>query len=223
VKRPTPQDPKRGAPKRDSVRLGIPPSRLGTPAFTLVEVMVWIAVIAILVSLVSWVLVSITGSMRQARGAVDNAQVRISVLERLGADVRSSARILAQEGNRKSDETNLILESPSGDPERVLYRFEGGILYRETRTGGSTRVTPIGRIARLAFRYDQGGRAAGAPEPARSGWGTPRWVEVEMPGAGSRSLRARFYLLPAVLVAPSSDRPTAPSEVEGRTNAEGTP
>jgi type II secretory pathway pseudopilin PulG len=173
-------------------------------AFTLVEVLVWIATVAILMSLVGWLLVSMTDSMRQARGAVESATVRILVLERLGADVRSSVRILVQDGNRKSDEKSLILgRHASGDlesasSERVLYRFEGGTLYRETGTGGSARVIPVGRIGRLAFRYDEGGP------------GASRWMEVEMPGPGNRSFRARFYLLPAVAV-------TSP------TNAEGTP
>ena len=150
-------------------------------AFTLVEILVWLAIVAVFLSLVSWFMVSITDSARRGRQAVDSATVRISVLQRVGADVRNSSRILAQHDARKTDEKTLVLETPGA--QRIVYRFEDGILFRETKTGDSARAVPIGRLNRLSFRYDAEG-------PASS-----RWVEVQMPADARQGLTQRFYLL----------------------------
>ncbi len=150
-------------------------------AYTLVEILVWMAVLVVLMSLVSGFLVSVIDSTRRSRAALEGATVRISVLERLGVDVRCSSRILAEHAGRKSDTGTLILEKPAA--ERILYRFEEGILYRETKTAGATTKVPVGKLAGLSFSYDRGGPAAS------------RWVEAEIPGAGLTGCRARFYLL----------------------------
>lgn len=150
-------------------------------AFTLVEIIVWLAILSVFISLVSWFMVSITDSARRGRRVVESATVRISVLQRLGADVRNSSRILAQHDGRKTDEKTLVLGTPG--VERIVYRFESGILFRETKTGDSAVVVPIGRLNRLAFKYDKG-------DPAAS-----RWVEVQMPAGTRKGLTQRFYLL----------------------------
>ena len=155
--------------------------RRRSTAFTLVEIMVWLAILAILISLVSWAMASIADSARRGRRAVADATVRISVLQRLGGDVRNSSRILSQHAGKTTGEKTVILETPGS--ERIVYRFESGILYRDAKAAGAPRTVPIGRLSRLTFKYD-------TVAPAAS-----RWVEVQMPAGTKKGLTQRFFLL----------------------------
>ena len=150
-------------------------------AFTLLEMLVWMAVVTLLTSLVSWLFVRAFDAARQSHRALESATVRISVLERVGTDVRSSARILAQHAGGKTGETHLILEAPGAG--RVVYRFGDGVLQRETNADGAARVEPVGRLEGLRFLYDK-------PDAAAS-----RWVEVHMPGVRGKPLSQRFHLM----------------------------
>ena len=150
-------------------------------AFTMVEMLVWIAVVAFLASLVSWLFVTVFDAARQSHRALASATVRISVLERVGTDVRNSARILAQHAGGRTGETHLILEAPGAG--QIVYRFEDRLLQRETNADGTVRVEPVGRLEGLRFLYDK---------PDASG---SRWVEVHMPGVRGQSLSQRFHLM----------------------------
>jgi len=149
-------------------------------AFTLIEVLVWVSLLAVLMSLTGWFLTSALDSTRRLRGALETAETRISVLERIGADVRSLSHIA-----RASDASRLVVERVGySDHTRVIYRFEEGVLFRELPGESPPRVVPVGRLDALAFAYD-------GSDPSAS-----RWVEVELPGESGCSLKTRFYLMP---------------------------
>jgi len=150
-------------------------------AFTLLEMLVWIAVITFLASLVSWLLVMAFDAARQSHRALESATVRTVVLERLGRDVRRSVRILARHAGGRTGNTHLILEAPGAG--RIVYRIEDGVLQRQTDGDGKARVEPVGRVEELRFLYDKRGAAMS------------RWVEVHLPVGRGSALSQRFHLM----------------------------
>ena len=150
--------------------------------FTLAEVLVWIMVLSLFLSMVAMVTVSGMDGASRARKALQQTETEMAAWERIGEDVRNSTAIIARGDERKSDATTLVLESPGAG--RVTYIYGNGKLTRETRVKEKTRVSPLALPEGCEFRYDARGP------------GESSWVEVRT-GSGKKARVARFGLMTA--------------------------
>ncbi len=144
--------------------------------FTLSEVLVYLAIIAVALSMSGTIVVSLLDTSRAARHAADESRTVLTALERLGEDARRSVRVSAESGRRRSGESCLILDTCSGT--RVVYVVEDHVLWREAE-----RRVPLGRLDGLRFRY---------LNPAAEGAG---FIEVEIERRGGPAARHRLYLM----------------------------
>jgi type II secretory pathway component PulJ len=146
--------------------------------FTLAEVMLWIALCAVLMSLSSVIIVYMHDAWRKGGAAIEEASALLAGLDRLGRDARAADERLDAAGTYRGGPACLILRVPGEGT--VVYRVESGVLLREVIAGARRETTPVGRVT--GFRFSPADR------------GTGRFVEAVVGGRRGES-RYRFYLM----------------------------
>jgi hypothetical protein len=144
----------------------------------LVEVMLWIALCAVLLSLSSVIIVFTRDAWRKGGVEIEKSSALFGALERLGRDARAADERLDAAGSYRSGSSCLILRVPGEGT--VVYRGESGVLLREVIGATRRETTPVGRVTGFHF------------SPATSGTG--RSFDAVVEGRRGES-RHRFYLM----------------------------
>ncbi len=148
-----------------------------TRAFTLAEVLIWISIICVLISLAAGIFVFSGDAARRGRKALADATALASVVEQLGRDARCATKRLDESGAVKAGPACLILSVPGEGT--VIWRSAGGLVTREKISGDKSVSAPVGRVERLTF--------ASAPAVGR-------WVDAVLVERRGEK-RFRFYLM----------------------------
>jgi type II secretory pathway pseudopilin PulG len=146
-------------------------------AFTLIEVLIWFVLLAVVMGMLGWFLINIGDKAREIQRDTARAEALTETLGRVGRDVRCASRLIVRDAAPSTDAATLVLEMP--DVTRVVYVYSKGLLTRDATEGERTAAVPVARIEGLTFAFDKG-RAAKS-----------RWVEIRISDAGA----FRFYLL----------------------------